>query len=171
MHSQPATCPSQVALFGECVLSEDSTPSKCQQLEEALTELQQAIETCRVDTPEDCDTEGVADKLKKDKMPGEPAPKPRCVPPHTATLYPKPPKPGDSPPVPPHIRPDLRPRPPLRPSPLPPPYHQPPPADAPCTQLGRQAPRRQERAAHADPEPVQDEAEPIPGASVLFKPT
>ena len=76
MHSQPATCPSQVALFGECVLSEDSTPSKCQQLEEALTELQQAIETCRVDTPEDCDTEGVASKLKKDKVPGEPAPKP-----------------------------------------------------------------------------------------------
>ena len=75
MHTQPATCPSQVALFGECVLSEDSTPSKCQQLEEALTELQQAIETCRVDTPEDCDTEGVADKLKKDKVPGEPAPK------------------------------------------------------------------------------------------------
>jgi len=66
----------QVALFGECVLSEDSTPSKCQQLDEALAELQQAIETCRVDRQEDCDTEVVASKLKEDKVPEVPAPKP-----------------------------------------------------------------------------------------------
>ena len=76
MHSQPATRLSQVALFGECVLSEDSTPSKCQQLDEALAELQQAIETCRVDRQEDCDTEVVASKLKEDKVPEVPAPKP-----------------------------------------------------------------------------------------------
>ena len=59
----------QVALFGECVLSEDSTPSNCQKLEEALSELQTAIETCSVDAPEDCDTEEVATELKEDKAP------------------------------------------------------------------------------------------------------
>ena len=58
-----------MALFGECVLSEDSTPSNCQKLEEALSELQQAIETCSVDAPEDCDTEEVATELKEDKAP------------------------------------------------------------------------------------------------------
>ncbi len=58
-----------MALFGECVLSEDSTPSNCQKLEEALSELQQAIETCSVDAPEDCDTEEVATELKEDTAP------------------------------------------------------------------------------------------------------
>ena len=58
-----------MALFGECVLSEDSTPSNCQKLEEALSELQTAIETCSVDAPEDCDTEEVATELKEDKAP------------------------------------------------------------------------------------------------------
>ena len=66
---KPRTLPPQVALFGECVLSEDSTPSNCQKLEEALSELQTAIETCSVDAPEDCDTEEVATELKEDKAP------------------------------------------------------------------------------------------------------
>lgn len=59
----------QITLFGECVLSEDSTPSNCQQLEQALSELQEAIETCQVDKPEDCDTEEVASALKADPAP------------------------------------------------------------------------------------------------------
>eukprot|EP00964_Phaeocystis_antarctica_P118915 scaffold82642_cov30-Phaeocystis_antarctica.AAC.2 len=65
----PRDLSAQVALFGECVLSEDSTPSNCQKLEEALSELQQAIETCSVDAPEDCDTEEVATELKEDTAP------------------------------------------------------------------------------------------------------
>ena len=38
----------QVMLFGECVLSEGDSPSNCQQLEQALTDLQIALETCSV---------------------------------------------------------------------------------------------------------------------------
>ena len=68
-YPSPPPPPPQVALFGECVLSEDSTPSNCQQLEQALSELQEAIETCQVDKPEDCDTEEVASALKADPAP------------------------------------------------------------------------------------------------------
>ena len=55
----------QVVLFGECVLSEGSTPSNCQQLEEALTELQAAIDTCNVDKPEECSPEEVAAEIQE----------------------------------------------------------------------------------------------------------
>ena len=55
----------QVALFGECVLSEDSTPSNCQQLEQALADLQSAIETCNVDAKEDCSSDEVAAELQE----------------------------------------------------------------------------------------------------------
>ena len=55
----------QVALFGECVLSEDSTPSNCQQLEQALADLQSAIETCKVDAKEDCSSDEVAAELQE----------------------------------------------------------------------------------------------------------
>ena len=34
----------QVALFGECMLSEDGSPSKCEELQEALAALQEALE-------------------------------------------------------------------------------------------------------------------------------
>merc|ERR1719247_865674 len=34
----------KITLFGECLLSEDGSPSDCQQLEQALAELQEAIE-------------------------------------------------------------------------------------------------------------------------------
>lgn len=54
----------QVVLFGECVLSEGSTPSNCQQLETALAELQSAIETCNVDTPEACSEEAVVEEIQ-----------------------------------------------------------------------------------------------------------
>ena len=40
--------PSQITLFGECVLSEDGTPSDCQLLEQALEEFQEALETCDI---------------------------------------------------------------------------------------------------------------------------
>jgi len=53
----------QVTLFGECVLSEGSTPSNCQQLESALLELQLAVETCAVDSPEECSEEVVVAEL------------------------------------------------------------------------------------------------------------
>jgi hypothetical protein len=36
----------QVMMFGECVLSEDGSSSDCEELSEALAELQQAIEMC-----------------------------------------------------------------------------------------------------------------------------
>ena len=35
-------------LFGECLLSEDGTKSNCQALEEALAELQCALEACDI---------------------------------------------------------------------------------------------------------------------------
>jgi len=38
----------QIALFGECVLSEGSTPSDCQRLVAALGALQEAVEECRI---------------------------------------------------------------------------------------------------------------------------
>jgi len=58
----------QVALFGECVLSEDGTPSNCQQLEQALSELQLAIETCNVDAPQDCSADEVAGALQDEQQ-------------------------------------------------------------------------------------------------------
>ena len=54
----------QIVLFGECVLSEDGSPSDCQQLEEALAELQKAIDVCNVDSKADCDPEEVAAEIK-----------------------------------------------------------------------------------------------------------
>ena len=33
----------QVALFGECLLSEDGTPTKCEELDAALTQLQEML--------------------------------------------------------------------------------------------------------------------------------
>lgn len=39
----------QITLFGECVLSEDGTPSNCQLLEAALEDFQEALETCNID--------------------------------------------------------------------------------------------------------------------------
>lgn len=64
----------QVMLFGECVLSEGSTPSNCQALEEALAELQAAIDTCNVDTPEECSPEEAAKAVAKKNagVPSEP---------------------------------------------------------------------------------------------------
>ena len=38
----------QIMLFGECLLSEDGTSSNCQALEEALAELQCALEACDI---------------------------------------------------------------------------------------------------------------------------
>jgi len=38
----------QITLFGECVLSEDGTPSNCQLLEEALGDFQEALEMCDI---------------------------------------------------------------------------------------------------------------------------
>ena len=38
----------QITLFGECVLSEDGTPSNCQLLTEALESFQEALETCDI---------------------------------------------------------------------------------------------------------------------------
>ena len=61
----------QVALFGECVLSEDSTPSNCQALEEALAGLQAAIDTCSIDSDE-CSPEEAAAAVAA-KNAGEPA--------------------------------------------------------------------------------------------------
>mmetsp|Transcript_73983 Transcript_73983/g.123556 ORF Transcript_73983/g.123556 Transcript_73983/m.123556 type:complete len:346 (+) Transcript_73983:25-1062(+) len=56
----------QVMLFGECVLSEGSTPSNCQKLEQALGELQLAIETCRVDAQEACSAEDVVAEIESE---------------------------------------------------------------------------------------------------------
>lgn len=57
----------KVMLFGECVLSEGSSPSNCQLLETALTELQDALETCTVAesamVPQ-CNPEEVVDTVK-----------------------------------------------------------------------------------------------------------
>jgi len=50
----------QVTLFGECVLSEGSTPSNCEKLDTALSDLQDAIDLCNIDAPEDCSSEDVA---------------------------------------------------------------------------------------------------------------
>ena len=46
------------------MLSEGSTPSNCQQLETALVELQSAIETCKVDAPEECSEEAVVEEIQ-----------------------------------------------------------------------------------------------------------
>jgi len=60
----------QIMLFGECVLSEGGTPSNCQQLEEALIELQEAIEVCDISSPSgpyaDCSPEEVAVEVAAD---------------------------------------------------------------------------------------------------------
>ena len=60
----------QVALFGECVLSDEGTPSNCQQLEEALAELQSAIDACDISTPEKeevCQPEEVVAELAQEE--------------------------------------------------------------------------------------------------------
>jgi len=55
-------------LFGECVLSEASTPSNCQELESALAELQEAIEVCDISSPSgpyaDCSPDEVAAEIE-----------------------------------------------------------------------------------------------------------
>jgi len=40
----------KITLFGECLLSEDGSPSDCEKLDKALTEFQEAIEFCEVAT-------------------------------------------------------------------------------------------------------------------------
>jgi len=44
----------QITLFGECVLSEDGTPSNCQLLEEALASFQETLETCNIESSAPC---------------------------------------------------------------------------------------------------------------------
>lgn len=48
--SPSALLEEQIALFGECVLSEDGTPSNCQLLDQALQDFQEALETCDITT-------------------------------------------------------------------------------------------------------------------------
>merc|ERR1712224_748698 len=47
----PSLLEAQISLFGECLLSEDGSPSKCQKLEEALNELQEVLEASGKATP------------------------------------------------------------------------------------------------------------------------
>jgi len=67
--SADAMLQEQITLFGECVLSDEGTPSNCQQLEAVLAELQAAIDVCEI-TPtyssDSCNPEGVAGELKED---------------------------------------------------------------------------------------------------------
>ena len=42
------TLQEQIVLFGECVLSEDGTPTNCQLLTEALEEFQASLEGCDI---------------------------------------------------------------------------------------------------------------------------
>mmetsp|Transcript_6219 Transcript_6219/g.17748 ORF Transcript_6219/g.17748 Transcript_6219/m.17748 type:complete len:274 (+) Transcript_6219:29-850(+) len=61
----------QITLFGECVLSEGSTPSNCQLLEEALCELQAAIDSCQ--SEDECEPKAVAEAVA-DELVAAPAP-------------------------------------------------------------------------------------------------
>merc|ERR1740138_832985 len=65
----------KISLFGECYLSEDGTPSDCEQLEKALTELQEAIEFCDIASAaaeEACRAAEVVAQLNADFEAGKP---------------------------------------------------------------------------------------------------